>query len=158
MRTKILLLSIIATFFITGCKKTEVDFIMGEGTIVYEGKSYSLDFATISTYPLEEEEQEGIYRHNIIVTNTKEDLAFSISVKDTNADNEINPGEYKTSLNGQYTAHYSIEGTGDYLEGTIMVSRSGDKHVLTFEGTTIDNSTDTKTVKFNYSGDLEDKD
>lgn len=134
----------------TECNDTKVDLELGVGSITYEGNTYPLDFTTLSTYPA----GEG-YTHTIIVTNTGNgNHVFSFSMKDNVSANEISPGEYPVSLNGDYTARFSIEEVSDSLSGTMIVTRSGDGYTLAFEGTTVDENSESKRVVFAYTGKL----
>jgi len=153
MKSKMLTFFLVAiTVFATGCKGTKVDLDHGVGSITYEGVEHTLNFSTAITYLTA---TDGIYSHNITFTDTNNgDVAFSFSVKDDNSGKGITAGNYTTTLNGDYTAHFSIGDIGDSLAGTMIVTVSGDNYTFNFSGTTIDENTEIKTVKFTYSGKI----
>jgi len=137
--------------FTIGCSNdTKIDIHYGTGYIEYEGEQYALNLSTVMTSSI----VGGLYQHSVIFTNTNNgNVAFSFSVKDDNS--QVVAGNYTTTLNGDYTAHFSISSDiGDYLAGTMSITVSGGKYTFNFEGTTIDENTEIKTVIFTYTGKM----
>jgi len=151
MKSKVLLFFLVSiATLMTGCSSSKVNIESGNGLMMYEGVKYPLNLSTAATYPV-----DGGYKHTVTFTNTKNgNTVFTILVKDDNSQTGISAGSYPTSLNGDYTAHFSVEGTGDYLLGTIEVTMSGDTYTFNFTGTTIDENTPTMTVTFTYTGKI----
>lgn len=154
MKTKVLsmvTMLLIAAMTMTGCKDTKIDFQKGDGSITYENQTYPLNFSTMTTST----NQDGDYTHTVILTNTENgNYVFSFMVINDKPENTILPGNYTTAFQSDTTANFKVNSAGDFLAGTMKVTVSGDKHILTFEGTTIDELTETKNVKFTYTGVL----
>jgi hypothetical protein len=152
MKSKVFLFFLIsAVALLTGCNKEKVNIQSGSGAMMYNGIEYPFDFSTSTTFPSGDK-----YTHSVTFTSTKNgNAAFSFTVKDENPEEGIIAKNYEISLNSDYTAHFSIEGTGDYLEGTMKVSVSGDIYTFDFSGITTDENTETKTMEFTYTGKIE---
>ncbi len=153
MKSKVFLFLLVsAVTLMSGCDKAKVDIQSGSGVMTYDGVSYPFDFSTAATFPSGDK-----YTHSAIFTNTKNEnssVSFSFAVKDGNPEKGITDGTYKTSLGGDYTAHFSVTGAGDDLEGTMIVSKSGDTYTFDFNGITIDENAEKKPVKFTYTGKI----
>ena len=151
MKSKVLMFFLIGiAVLMTECKDTKVDTDPGIGSMTYEGVEYLLNYSTAVTYSTDTK-----YMHNVIFTNTENgNVAFSFSVKNDNSEKGITAGNYETTLGGESTAHFSIDGTGDSLAGTMNVTISGDKYTFNFTGTIIDENTEVKTVVFTYTGKI----
>ncbi|MDL2222925.1 hypothetical protein LJB98_02390 [Bacteroidales bacterium OttesenSCG-928-M11] len=148
---KLLLGIIFVMGFITSCDdKVEINIQKGEGTIIYEGKSYDLDYLSIYTSPKE----NGLFEHNVVVTNSGDgNIIFYFSIVDKTSQNTISPGEYITDINTDYSAHFSVnEGIGDYLHGTLTAKKDRNEYTFQFDGVTIDENSPTKEVSFSYKG------
>lgn len=150
MKSKNLLLVILATIFMVGCEKSEFDLERGEGTLTIDDVSYSLNMLTMSTF----ERDNGEYYHNAIITDVDNgNVAVSITVTDELSENTIQAGEYETTLNGKCTVRISVDnGNEDNLEGFLRVTHDKEKYNFSFTGQTIDENSPKRDVSLKYSG------
>lgn len=155
MKTNILFLILSAILLITGCNKTEIDLHKGNGFIKYDNDTYSLNFTTMVTNELKD--QDGVYEHSIIFSSTENgNITFSFYVTDNHSRNDFNEGSYDIESQGNYYAHFSIGEVGDNLSGTMTVTTNGSNHTFVFTGQTIDENAETKEVKLEYTGKIND--
>ncbi|NDV47160.1 hypothetical protein D0T49_08895 [Paludibacter sp. 221] len=152
MKAKNLLFIMISLIAVTtGCKSTEIDTNLGKGSMTFDGKTYTLNHLAMATTHT----SDNLYTHNAIIREKgNQNIVFSFSVKDDNARNEINVGSYNTTIHGDYTARFSTSTEGDSLEGVLKVSASKDEYTFSFEGTTVDETTPSKTVVVTYTGKI----
>lgn len=138
--------------FATGCDDTKISTDLGTGSITYNNQTYSLNFLTMYTYSSNDNDT---FNHNAVITSTKNgNIVFSFSIKDDNSKNEINRGNYNITINGDYTARFSIDDAADSLSGTMKISIDEDNYTFDFAGKTVDENSDIKDVIFTYSGKI----
>lgn len=150
MKSKNLLLVILATIFMVGCEKSEFDVEKGEGTLTIGDVNYSLNMLTMSTFG----NDNGEYYHSAIITDVDNgNVAISITVTDDMSENTIQAGEYETTLNGKCTVRFSVNnGDDDNLEGFLRVTHNKEKYNFSFTGHTIDENSPKQEVSLTYSG------
>ena len=151
MKSKLLIFfGMSVAVLIAGCKDTKIDTDPGVGSMTYEEVVYPLNYSTSVTYSTDTK-----HVHSVTFTDTGNgNVVFNFSVKDDNPQKGITAGSYETAIGGDYTARFSIEGIGDFLAGTMSVTISGGNYTFHFNGTTIDENTETKTVVFTYTGKI----
>jgi|GEM_PF-3473567 len=154
IKNLIYLLIISMAVFMVGCDGDDLDIDLnrGEGSIVYDGKTYPLDILSVITGT-----SGGVYMHDAIMTYTADgNNMFSFSIMDENP--AMVAGTYDVKVNGGNTARFSIgEDIGDVLVGTLTISISNNVYTFNFHGTTVDENEPIKEVKATYKGEKAEK-
>ena len=126
----------------------------GEGTISYDGKTYSVDLATIFTSGPDD---EGLYQHFVSFVSSETGNFFAFEVTNDSSASDIPAGEYEQAPDGDNSASFSVKPDGTTPvagrpAGTVTVTKSGEANTFDFEGTDTVASDEPKSVTFTFTG------
>lgn len=153
MRSKLLTAAVImlSVISLTSCKdKVSVSVTEGKGSVIYNGKRYSVNIATLISG-----ESDGKYSNHITFNNSETGDYFSFWLHDAAEANTIPAGSYQVALTGDITSSFSVKESGithsGPVSGTMTVTRNSDQYGFSFSGEHISDE-GTVAVTFAYSG------
>lgn len=141
---------------LTSCgEKGSIDMDGGSGWIRYDGKTYTVDISTILTSG---PASDGSYSHHVSFVSTDTGNFFAFEVVNNSSASDIPAGIYAVTAN-ENQASFSVKPDGatsftGHPTGTMTVTKSGEAHDFTFEGTDSTAGGPARNVSFRFAGQL----